>query len=68
MGNKSTVPYNLSIMEFYVIPFIVLLFTLLIINIIKMYIEKWSIKSEYFISTLILLVLIVFNITTVVAV
>jgi len=65
---ESTVPHYLSILEFYIIPFIILLFILVIINIIKMHVEKWSIKSEYFISTLILLALTVFNIATIVTV
>jgi len=34
-------------------PFIILLLILLIFSLIKMYLEKWSIKLEYFLSALI---------------
>ena len=59
IGYKFPIPYCLqALLEFYAKPNSVLLLTLLSINIVKLYLEKWSIKSEYFLSTLILFAII----------
>jgi len=68
IGSKFIIPYCFqALLRFYSVPFIILLLALLSINIIKMYQEKWSMKSEYCFSTQILLVLIALNLATIFA-